>query len=168
MKQSPPEQNATTVRRATRADAEELLTLIDALAAYEKLEPPDAAAKERLLTDMSGDRPRFEAFLGEVDGRAVGYAFVFETYSSFLAMPTLYLEDIFVLPEWRSRKVGFTLFAAMAAEAYRRGCGRMEWTVLDWNRLAIDFYERLGAQHLKEWHYYRLGREALRSFADPT
>ena len=152
------------VRRATAADAESILTLIDALAAYEKLEPPNAAAKQRLLRDMAGDPPRFEAYLGAVDGRDVGYAFVFETYSSFLAMPTLYLEDLFVLPEWRSRKVGYTLFTAMAAEAYRRGCGRMEWAVLDWNQLAIDFYVRLGAQRLKEWHSYRLGREELKNF----
>jgi GNAT superfamily N-acetyltransferase len=167
MDQRSPEHYSATVRRATQADAESLWTLIDALAAYEKLEPPDAAAKERLLSDMSGNRPRFEAYLGNVDGRDVGYAFVFETYSSFLAMPTLYLEDIFVLPEWRSRKVGYTLFRAMAAEAFRRGCGRMEWAVLDWNQLAIDFYERLGARQLREWHYYRLGREELKTLAAP-
>jgi GNAT superfamily N-acetyltransferase len=151
------------VRRATPADAESVLTLIDALAAYEKLPPPDAGARERLLRDMAGDRPRFEAYLGAVDGKDVGYAFIFETYSSFLAMPTLYLEDLFVLPEWRSRKVGYTLFSGMAAEAYRRGCGRMEWAVLDWNQLAIDFYEKLGARRLKEWHSYRLGREQLKT-----
>jgi len=150
-----------TIRKATRDDAPALLALIDALAAYEKLDPPDSVAKERLIKDMSGDRPRFEAYLAEVSGRAVGYAFVFETYSSFLALPTLYLEDIFVLPEWRGKNVGYALFIAMAAEALRRGCGRMEWAVLDWNQIAIDFYKRLGAAHLSEWQHYRMGRDQL-------
>ncbi len=146
------------IRKATPSDRDHILHLVDALAAYEKLDPPDEPARERLIRDMSGDRPRFEAYLADVDGRAVGYAFVLETYSSFLALPTLYLEDLFVLPEYRSRKVGYALFTAMVGEAYRRGCGRMEWTVLDWNRLAIDFYKRLGARHMNEWQLYRLLR----------
>jgi GNAT superfamily N-acetyltransferase len=144
---------AVTVRRATAADAESVLRLVDALADYEHLEPPDAAAKQRLIADMS---KRFDAWLAEVDGQAVGYAFVFETYSSFLAQPTLYLEDLFVLPEYRNKKVGYALFTEMLAEAKRRGCGRMEWTVLDWNQLAIDFYKRLGATHKSQWQLYRI------------
>jgi GNAT superfamily N-acetyltransferase len=91
----------------------------------------------------------------------VGYAFVFETYSSFLALPTLYLEDLFVLPDFRNRRAGYALFAAMVAEAHERGCGRMEWTVLDWNQLAKDFYDRLGAKHMKEWQLYRLVRNEM-------
>jgi GNAT superfamily N-acetyltransferase len=146
------------IRKATSADATSLLELIDALADYEKLARPDTAAKERLIRDMTSDRPRFEAFLAALDGRDVGYAFVFETYSSFLTLPTLYLEDIFVLPEYRGRRVGYALFTAMIAEAHRRGCGRMEWAVLDWNQLAIDFYKRLEARHMKEWYLFRLTR----------
>lgn len=153
----PPKQ-LPLVRPAAPADAERILTLVDALADYEKLARPDAEAKERLIRDMFGARRRIEAYLGEYDGRAVGYAFVFETYSSFLALPTLYLEDLFVLPEYRGKHVGYALFRAMVAEAHQRGCGRMEWTVLDWNQLAIDFYKRLGARHMKEWHLYRLLR----------
>jgi len=149
------------VRKAAAADAEVILSLVDGLAAYEKLDPPDAAAKQRLIQDLFGERPRLEAYLGACDGRAAGYAFVFETYSSFLALPTLYLEDLFVLPEFRKRKVGFALFTAMVEEAHRRGCGRMEWAVLDWNQPAIDFYRRFGAKHLKEWHVYRLIREEM-------
>jgi GNAT superfamily N-acetyltransferase len=149
------------VRRATPSDAGPLLTLVNALAEYEHLPPPDAEAKARLLRDMTGDRPRIEAYLADVEGRAVGYAFVLETYSSFLALPTLYLEDLFVLPEFRGRKAGIALFTAMVREAHRRGCGRMEWTVLDWNQLAIDFYTRVGARHMKEWHLYRLVREDM-------
>jgi GNAT superfamily N-acetyltransferase len=148
-----PEQDAPIVRRATAADAEAVLELVDALADYEKLQRPTSEAKKRLIADMS---KRFDAWIAEVDRKAVGYAFVFETYSSFLAQPTLYLEDLFVLPQYRSRKVGHALFTEMLAEAKRRGCGRMDWTVLDWNELAINFYKRLGATHLKEWHHYRI------------
>ncbi len=153
------------VRKATRADAGEVLRLVDGLAAYERLEPPDAAAKERLIRDMFGERPRIEAWLCELGGTAVGYAFVFETYSSFLALPTLYLEDLFVLPEYRKQRAGAALFTAMVREAYRRGCGRMEWTVLDWNSLAIGFYQRFQATHMKEWHLYRLTRKQLETIA---
>jgi GNAT superfamily N-acetyltransferase len=146
------------VRRVTPADAPALLSLIDALADYEKLDPPDEAAKARLVRDLFSERPRVESFLATVDGTPVGYTFIFETYSTFLALPTLFLEDFFVLPEYRSQKVGSALFRAMIAEADKRGCGRMEWSVLDWNQLAIDFYQRYGARHLREWHSYRFVR----------
>jgi len=149
------------IRPAQANDRDRILQLVRGLADYEKLPPPDEAAQERLIRDMFSSPPRIQAYLAEVEGRPAGYAFVFETYSSFLALPTLYLEDLFVLPEYRNRKVGYALFTHMVAEAHRRGCGRMEWTVLDWNRLAIDFYKRLGAQHMKEWHLYRLVRTEM-------
>jgi GNAT superfamily N-acetyltransferase len=148
-----PEHEPPVVRRATADDADEVLALVDALADYEKLKRPDESAKKRLVADMS---KRFDAWIAEVDGQPAGYAFAFETYSSFLALPTLYLEDLFVLPQFRSRKVGHALFTEILAEAKRRGCGRLEWTVLDWNELAINFYKRLGATHMKEWHHYRI------------
>ncbi len=144
------------IRPAIRSDSEILLHLIDALADYEKLPKPDAAARERLLRDAFSERKRIEVFLAEVEGKPVAYAIVFETYSSFLALPTLYLEDIFVLSEYRGRRVGHHLFVYCVNEAYQRGCGRMEWAVLDWNQLAIDFYEGAGARQLKGWLYYRL------------
>jgi GNAT superfamily N-acetyltransferase len=146
------------IRKVVPEDAPALLGLIDALADYEKLEPPDAAAKSRLVRDLFCERPRVESFLAMVDGVPAGYTFVFETYSTFLALPTLFLEDLFVLPEYRSRKAGSALFRAMVREAHDRGCGRMEWSVLDWNQLAIDFYERYGARRLREWQSYRLLR----------
>ncbi|MER3522838.1 MAG: GNAT family N-acetyltransferase [Ignavibacteria bacterium] len=149
------------VRPAVPADAEVILRLVDALADYEHLARPDAEAKQRLIREMFGERRRIEAFLAAYEGEAVGYAFVFETYSSFLALPTLYLEDLFVLPQYRGKKVGYALFTAMVQEAYRRGCGRMEWAALDWNHLAIDFYQRLGATHMKEWQLYRLLRSDM-------
>src|SRR5512140_3459860 len=149
------------VRRARREDADTILRLVDALADYEHLQRPDGEARKRLIHDLFSDRPRLECYLCEVDGAALGYAFIFETYSSFLALPTLYLEDLFVLPAQRKKKAGYALFTAMVAEAHRRGCGRMEWTVLDWNQLAKDFYERLGAKHMKEWQLYRLMRKDM-------
>jgi GNAT superfamily N-acetyltransferase len=146
------------VRRALPSDGPAVLSLVDALADYEKLTPPDDSARQRLLRDVFGSRPRLECFLAECDGIPTGYAFLFETYSSFLALPTLYLEDLFVLPAYRHRKIGYALFTATVREAYSRGCGRMEWTVLDWNILALDFYRRLGATHMKEWQLFRLVR----------
>ncbi len=150
-----------TVRKAVPSDSPTILSLVEALASYEKLAPPDAEARERLLGDLFSGRPRIECYIAESGTRAAGYAFVLETYSSFLALPTLYLEDLFVLPEFRGMKAGYALFRAMVQEAKTRGCGRMEWTVLDWNELAIRFYRRSGARHMKEWHLYRLVREEM-------
>ncbi len=149
------------VRPATAGDTHTVLRLVHALAEYEKLPPPDAEAERRLINDLFGAKPRIQVHLAEVNGEPVGYALVFESYSSFLALPTLYLEDIFVLPVFRKRKVGYALFHAMAEEALRRGCGRMEWTVLDWNTPALDFYQRAGARHLKEWQLFRLTRQEM-------
>ena len=154
------------VREATAADVPVLLELVDALADYEKLTRPDAAARERLARDGFGERPVFNAYLPELDGKAVGYAITFFTYSSFLARPTLYLEDLFVLPEGRRHGVGKAIFHSLAREAVERGCGRMEWVVLDWNQPAIDFYERLGARRLNGWYTYRLTAEELLTMAE--
>jgi GNAT superfamily N-acetyltransferase len=154
------------VRRAKPEEAPALLALIEALADYEKLTPPDEEARQRLVRDIFGDRPRLDAFLAIADGAPVGYALVLETYSSFLALPTLYLEDIFVLPEFRGKHIGSALFKAMVSEAERRGCGRMEWVVLDWNRPAIGFYGRYGARHLSEWMTMRLERAQFRGVAE--
>lgn len=144
------------IRRAVREDAPALLELIQALARYERLEPPDEAARRRLVEHGWGQAPRFEAWLAEVNGRAVAYAIVFETYSTFLARPTLYLEDIFVLPEARRQGVGMRLFTRIAHLAVERGCGRMEWACLHWNEPGLRFYERVGAVPLDEWRLFRL------------
>lgn len=149
-----------TLRRATRADAPGLLRLIAALAEFEKLTPPDAAAQRRLIEDGFGERPRFESWLAfwRNEPQPVGYTILFETYSSFLARPTLYLEDIFVLPESRGRGIGSALLDQCIQLAQERGCGRMEWTCLDWNTKAQCAYEKLGARRLSEWFIYRLDR----------
>jgi GNAT superfamily N-acetyltransferase len=153
--------DAVTVRRAEAADGPTLLALVDALADYEHLPRPDESARQRLLVDAFGPRPRFEALLAEHEGAAAGYAVFFETYSTFLALPTLFLEDLFVLPACREAGVGRALFRHCVAEAQRRGCGRMEWSVLDWNALALGFYERLGARRLAEWLPFRLTRDEM-------
>ena len=116
------------------------------LADYEHLDRPSEDARTRLAADALASPPRFNAMLALIDGRAVGYAVFFETYSTFLALPTLYLEDLFVLPDFRGRGIGMALFKTCAVEAVRRGCGRMEWQVLAWNTPSIAFYERLGWQ----------------------
>jgi GNAT superfamily N-acetyltransferase len=154
------------IRRADVADAAVFLELIDALADYEKLPRPTADARERLIKDGFGDQPRFRPYLAILDGAPVGYAITFFTYSSFLALPTLFLEDLFVLPSARRHGVGRAFFRLLAAEAVQEKCGRMEWMVLDWNQLAIDFYERLGAGRLTEWHTYRLLAEELERIAE--
>ncbi len=154
------------IRHATEQDAATIRNLIIALADFEKLSPPDEAAQNRLVADAFGPRPRFEIFLAEVGDHVAGYAFVFETYSTFRALPTLYLEDLFVLPQYRGQRVGYELFSYCAKEANRRGCGRFEWVVLDWNTHAINFYQRLGATHLTAWQVYRLDSEALEEFRD--
>ncbi len=157
------DQNPLIIRKAGRDDADALLALITALAEFEHLPPPDAEARARLVEHGFGERPKFEAFLAEREGASgpVGYAFVFETYSTFLARPTLYLEDLFVLPEHRGRGVGKALLLFCIGLARERGCGRMEWTCLDWNVNAQSIYENLGAKRLSEWYLYRLTREAM-------
>lgn len=159
-----------TIRRAGREDGPVLLALIDALADYEKLDRPDALARERLLADgFERTPPRFDAFLAsEEDGTSIGYAIVLEMYSSFLARPTLFIEDIFVLPEARRRGAGSALFRHLARIALQRDCGRMEWVVLEWNTLAQDFYRKRGGEHLREWQPYRLTRPQIERLAGTT
>ena len=146
-----------TVVSLTETLFSEFITLINALADYEHLARPDAAAVERLRRDAFGPRPRFEAALAvHAGGKAVGYATWFHTYSTFLARPTMYLEDLFVLENSRESGAGSKLFEHVRALGAERGCGRMEWQVLDWNTLAREFYHRRRATWMKEWLVYRL------------
>lgn len=154
------------VRPLAAADMPAFLHLIRALADYEKLPGPDAEARARLTRDATSDPPRFWVLLAERAGRAVGYAVYFETYSTFLAKPSLYLEDIFVLEEERRLGVGRALLQEVAREAVRRGCGRMEWQVLTWNTPAMAFYGRLGAAPLEEWQPYRMTEEQFTRLAE--
>lgn len=153
------------VRRALPADGAAFLALVDALAAYEKLDPPDPDAKRRLFEDAFGSRPRIAVLLVERGEAPVGYAILLETYSSFLARPTLYLEDVFLLPAERGRGVGRVLMREVAREAVQRGCHRIEGVVLDWNESAHGFYESTGGRVMRDWWLLRYDRAAIERLA---
>jgi GNAT superfamily N-acetyltransferase len=140
----------------TADDVEAFLGLVDALADYEHLARPQPDARQRLAADATADPPRFNVLVADLDGEVVGYAVWFLTYSTFLARPSLYLEDLFVVPAARGRGAGAALFRACVQEAQAQGCGRMEWQVLTWNTPAIEFYTRLGARQLSDWYSFRL------------
>jgi GNAT superfamily N-acetyltransferase len=158
-------ESSIVIRPAVRADGPTFLSLVCALADFESLAPPDKSAQQRLLDDAFVRR-RFDVLMAEIDGRPAGYAVIFETYSTFLARPKLYLEDLFVLPDFRGKGAGMALIRACASEALKRGCVRMEWQVLDWNRKAMRFYEAHHARHEKQWFTYTLGADALRAIME--
>ena len=146
-----------TVVPLTAERFDDFVALLHALADYERLPRPDDAAVERLRRDALGSEPRFEAALAvNAKGRAVGYTTWFHTYSTFLARPTMYLEDLFVRDEARESGAGSALFEHVRTLGAQRGCGRMEWQVLDWNTLAREFYNRRQATWLKDWLVYRI------------
>ncbi len=145
--------NALRIRPFRPGDGPAFVSLVRALAQYEKLKPPGPAAARRIVRDVGR---RIRVLLAERDGASVGYAIYFFSYSSFLARPTLFLEDLFVLPEHRRGGGGRRMFEALHRAARREGCGRMEWIVLDWNRPAHAFYRKIGARPLAGWVFYRL------------
>ena len=151
------------IRQAGPEDAPAILELIRQLAAFENLSHEVKATAERLRQTLfqSDGKPAAECILAFADGELAGYAVYFTTYSTFLAEPGLYLEDLFVRSAMRRRGIGRALLLYVARLANERGCGRMEWTVLDWNQPAIDFYASLGAQTLADWRVCRLTGEAL-------
>ncbi len=153
-----------SIRRAKRTDSAAFLKLVAALAHFERLDPPDQEGKRRLVADVFTKR-RLGLFMAVAGKAPVGYALYYYSYSSFLARPTLYLEDVFVLEEHRGQGIGARLFRRCAEEALAQGCGRMEWAVLTWNKKAIEFYNRLGARRLDEWYVFRLTPDQIRSFA---
>jgi GNAT superfamily N-acetyltransferase len=145
-----------TIRAATGGDAAEILRLIGALAEYEKLSEMLVGTEAMLAEQLFGKRPAAECLIAERDGRAVGFALFFTTFSTFLCRPGLYLEDLFVEPEARGLGIGKALLVRLAALAVERGCGRFEWRVLDWNEPSIKFYESLGATVMPEWELVRM------------
>ena len=149
------------IRPAEPTDVPVVAELIWQLARFEKLEDEVVLTEELLRAGLFGPRPYAEAVLAEEDGEPIGFALFFHTFSTFLARPGLYLEDLFVLPEHRGRGVGRSLLSHLARLALERGCGRLEWAVLNWNKDAIRFYERLGAEPNSEWTVYRVAGEAL-------
>jgi GNAT superfamily N-acetyltransferase len=149
------------VRFAEERDTALILRFIKGLAAYEKLSHEVTATEDLLRETLFGSRQVAEVIIGEYHGDAVAFALFFHNYSTFLARPGIYLEDLFVQPEMRGRGFGKVLLAYLAKLATERRCGRVEWAVLDWNEPAIRFYQKLGAATMDEWTVHRLTGEAL-------
>lgn len=153
------------IRPATEADVPIIASLIRALARYERLEHEVQLTDDKLRASMFGARRYAEAILAEDGGEAVGFALFFHNYSTFLAQPGIYLEDLYVHESQRGKGVGKALLIELARIAVERDCGRLEWAVLDWNVDAIGFYQRLGARPNSEWTVYRLTGESLTRLA---
>lgn len=154
-----------TIREAARSDVPLILTLIRELAEYERLAHEVVATEEGLAASIFCPRPAAEVLIAELDAAPAGFALFFHNYSTFLGRSGIYLEDLFVRPNARARGVGHALLARLAAMATERGCGRLEWAVLDWNASAIGFYRKLGAMPMTDWTVYRLTGEALAQLA---
>jgi GNAT superfamily N-acetyltransferase len=155
-----------TIRPATEHEIPVVLAFIRELAQYEHLEHEAVATEEDLRRALFGSRPYAEVVFACVDGTPVGFALFFHNFSTFLGRPGIYLEDLFVRPEARGRGVGKRLLAWLAATAVERGCGRLEWAVLDWNEPSIGFYHSLGAVPMDEWRTFRLTGAALGLLAE--
>jgi GNAT superfamily N-acetyltransferase len=153
------------ISEATEQDVPVILTMIRALAEYEKLSDQVAATEEKLRRTLFGDSPGAEVLLAYIGDECAGMALFFPTYSTFLAQPGIYLEDLYVRPHLRGMGAGYALLRQLAQLAAERGCGRVEWEVLDWNEPSIRFYQAIGATPMDEWTRYRLTGEALQRLA---
>ena len=149
-----------TIEKLNEKNFDQFLFLLEKFAEFEHLVPPDADARVRLRADGLSDRPAFKAYLGYLEGTPVAYVTFYLTYSTFLALPTLFLEDIFVIEEYRNAGIGRKLFEFCKDEAAKRNCGRIDWMVLTWNKTAIGFYERCGGRRL-DWYAYRIERDGF-------
>ena len=153
------------IRFATPEDSELVLALVTELADYEKLSHEVVGTVEDVRASLGGDRPATEALLAFHDGAPAGFALFFHNYSTFLARRGIYLEDLFVRPQFRGKGIGRALLASLARIACDRKCGRLEWAVLDWNAPALGFYEKLGARVMSEWRVHRLTGASLEALA---
>ena len=149
------------IETATERDVALIFRFIKGLAEYEKLEHEVLATEESLRATLFGARPGAEVLIGYSGSEPAGFALFFHNYSTFLGRPGIYIEDIFVLPEWRGKGLGQQLLIRIAGLAVERGCGRLEWSVLDWNEPAIRFYRRHGARAMEEWTVYRIAGDSL-------
>jgi GNAT superfamily N-acetyltransferase len=153
---------------ATERDVPLILKLIKGLAEYEKLSQEVVATEAGLRESLFGARRVAEVLIGYAGNEPAGFAVFFHNYSTFLGRAGIYLEDLFVLPEWRRRGLGTELLRRIAQTAVERGCGRLEWSVLDWNEPAIAFYKKLGARAMDEWTVYRVTGDALKALGKKT
>lgn len=154
------------VRSATVEDVPLILDLIRELAEYEKLSHEVDATEDSLLEWLFGDRPVAEALVAEHGGEAAGFALFFHNFSTFLGKPGIYLEDLYVRPRFRRTGIGKAMLARLARLTKERGCGRLEWSVLDWNEPSIRFYESLGAVAMDDWTVHRVSGKALERLSD--
>ena len=154
-----------SIQPATSEDADDILMLIQGLADYEKLSHEVVATREKIIETLFGEKPFAECLLAKIEGQTVGFALFFYSYSTFLGQPGIYLEDLFVQPDFRGKGIGRKLLQAVAQIATKRNCGRLEWAVLDWNKPAIDFYDSLAATPMREWFTYRLSGDTLKEVA---
>ncbi|MBS0448370.1 MAG: GNAT family N-acetyltransferase [Proteobacteria bacterium] len=164
---SAPASTSCALRGAEPRDVPAIVGLIRELADFEQLTHLVEVTPERLHPQLFGSKPAAEALVAEVDGAVVAFALYFTNFSTFLARPGLYLEDLYVQPERRSLGIGQALLTRLAQLAVERGCGRFEWSVLDWNANAIRFYERMGATVMPEWRVCRVTGDALRQLGAP-
>ena len=153
------------LRPATEDDLATILDMIRALAEYERLAGDVTATEADLRASLFGERPVAEVVIAWSASEPVGFAAYFQSFSTFLGKPGIYLEDLFVVPTWRGRGLGRALLAWVARTAVERGAGRMEWSVLDWNELALGVYRRIGARPMQEWTVQRLTGDALHALA---
>lgn len=153
--------HSINIRSAIPADTALILKFIKGLADYEKLAHEVVANEQDLKRTLFGEKPCAEVIIAQYAGEAAGFALFFTSYSTFLARPGVYLEDLFVVPEFRSKGVGKALLVYLAGLVVDRGMGRLDWSVLDWNQPAINFYERIGARGLTDWTQFRLDGDAL-------
>jgi GNAT superfamily N-acetyltransferase len=155
---------AFTLRPAQPHDVDAIVELICELAAFEQLTHLLQVTPERLQPQLFGPRPAAEALVAEAGGAVVAFALYFTNFSTFLALPGLYLEDLYVRPAYRGHGIGEALLKRLGALAVERGCGRFEWSVLDWNEHAIRFYRRMGATVMPDWRICRISGDALQAF----
>jgi GNAT superfamily N-acetyltransferase len=156
---------AVTIRDAVAGDEALVSRFVRALAEYENLEHELRGSEADFRRALFGERPRAWALFAELAGRPAGFAVWFYSFSTFAARPGLYVEDVFVIPEHRGRGIGRLIFRDLARRALEEGCGRMEWSVLNWNAPAIGFYRSIGARAVDDWTVQRLAGDALREFA---
>ena len=154
------------IQKAEVKDVPLILELIQGLAEYERLRDSCIATEEKLKDTLFSANPAAEVIIARLDGEPMGFALFFHNYSTFLAQRGIYLEDLFVKPEARGKGVGFALLSALARIAVERNCGRLEWAVLDWNELAINFYKRIGAVPMDDWTTFRLSSDSLVQLAN--
>ena len=159
------EENSLIIREACREDVSAIMALIEALAAYEKLSNAVTGNAEALERHLFGDTPFAEVVVAEWEGKIIGFALFFTNYSTFLTQPGIYLEDLFVLSDYRGKGVGHALLSYVAKIAVAREAGRLEWSVLDWNQSAIGFYEKIGADVLPDWRICRVTGGAIAQLA---